>query len=188
MEHALVRLLDIDPDFIVDLRYATTDNFTGKVIYESGECYIHPGTADLLIKAKNKFREMGYRVKVWDAYRPLKAQQALWDVVPDDRFVARPPDMNAVREFRASHLNGMCVDITLTDEHGTELAMPTAFDEFGPLAGLERNDPDSDGYRNAALMRDVMESVGFERYVNEWWHFFDRRSVPTPYLDVDIKK
>ncbi|MDO4799316.1 MAG: M15 family metallopeptidase [Bacillota bacterium] len=185
---ALVRLLDRDPDFIIDLRYATANNFTGKVIYESGECYIHPGTADMLIQARNRFRELGYRVKVWDAYRPLKAQRTLWDVVPDDRFVARPPDMSRIREFRASHLNGMCVDITLTDLEGNELVMPTEFDEFGPLAGLERNDHDTEGYRNAKLMCDVMESVGFESYDNEWWHFFDRRSTPTPYLDIDIKK
>lgn len=71
----LVRLLDIDSDFIIDLRYATADNFTGQKVYQSGECWIDEHTAAILIQAKNIFRADGYRVKVWDAYRPIRAQK-----------------------------------------------------------------------------------------------------------------
>ena len=73
----LVRLLDIDSDFIIDLRYATADNFTGQKVYQSGECWIDEHTAAILIQAKNIFRADGYRVKVWDADRPIRAQKKI---------------------------------------------------------------------------------------------------------------
>lgn len=71
----LVRLLDMDPEFYVDLIYSTDDNFTGSKVYQSSECYIDKDTAIQLIDAKNKLKAMGYGVKVWDAYRPVSAQQ-----------------------------------------------------------------------------------------------------------------
>ena len=66
----LIKLLDLDDDFIIDLKYATEDNFTGKKIYQSDQCYMDRHTAEILIEAKNLFKEDGYRVKIWDAYRP----------------------------------------------------------------------------------------------------------------------
>ena len=73
----LVRLFDIDDDFILDLRYATKDNFTGEQIYSSNECYMDRHTAEILIKAKDIFKKDGYRVKIWDAYRPTKRPEKI---------------------------------------------------------------------------------------------------------------
>ncbi|MEF9921513.1 MAG: M15 family metallopeptidase, partial [Anaerovoracaceae bacterium] len=111
----LVKLVDYDTDFIIDLRYSTPSNFTGKKVYESNECWMDKHTCEILIKAKNIFKEAGYRVKIWDAYRPISAQAKFWDIMPDDDFVARPPDMSKITKFRPTHMNGLCVDVTLTD-------------------------------------------------------------------------
>lgn len=103
----LVRLLDLDDDFIIDLKYATADNFTGQKIYNSNDCYMDRHTAEILIRAKNIFTKDGYRVKVMDAYRPISAQEKFWQILPDDNFVARPPDMAKLKVFRPTHLNGL---------------------------------------------------------------------------------
>ena len=71
----LVRLLDVDPEFIIDLKYAKPDNFTGSVVYPFTECYIDVHTAAQLVKAKEMAKKDGYRIKVWDAYRPVSAQK-----------------------------------------------------------------------------------------------------------------
>ena len=84
----LVRLLDLDPDFIIDLRYSRKDNFTGKAVYDFKDCYIDIHTAKQLIAAKNAAKKDGFRIKVWDAYRPVSAQQRFWDILPDNDFVA----------------------------------------------------------------------------------------------------
>lgn len=182
----LVRLLDLDENFIIDLKYATTDNFTKEKIYKSGECYIHKNAANLLIKAKNMFYKDGYRVKVWDAYRPISAQAKFWSILPDNNFVARPPDMANIKEFKTNHMNGLCVDITLTDMGGTELVMPCEFDDFSPKASLSCLDISKEGRKNAEYMKSIMEGAGFTAYEGEWWHFYDKTIKPVPYMDYEI--
>lgn len=182
----LVRLLDLDEEFIVDLRYATDNNFTKEKIYKSSECYIHKNTAKLLIKAKNVFLKDGYRVKVWDAYRPISAQTKFWNVFPDSDFVAKPPEKGCVKEFKTNHMNGLCVDITLTDMAGKEIAMPSEFDDFSSNASLLSHDISEEGRKNAEYMKNVMEDVGFTSYDKEWWHFYDKTIKPVPYMDYEI--
>lgn len=113
----LVRLLDLDQDFIIELIYATPNNFTGSVVYNFTDCCIDIETGKRLVKAKDMAREAGFRMKVWDAFRPTSAQQKFWDLLPDNNFVAYPPDMDTIKEFKNSHMNGQCVDVTLVDQH-----------------------------------------------------------------------
>lgn len=132
----MIRLLDLDADFIIDLRYATADNFTGVQVYRSTECWVDAHTAQILIQAKNIFKAAGYRVKIWDAYRPIRAQRRFWEILPDDNFVARPPEVAKIKTFRPSHMNGMCVDVTLTNMDGTDIEMPSPFDTMNERAAL----------------------------------------------------
>ena len=182
----LVRLLDLDDDFIIDLKYATLDNFTKQTIYNSGICYINKNTAGMLIKAKNIFRKDGYRVKVWDAYRPISAQRRFFEIMPDPNFVAQPPDINSIKTFKPSHMNGQCVDVTLVDSQGNDINMPTEFDDFSSMAGLDCPYIPEIARKNAEYLKTVMESVGFQAYENEWWHFYDVTTPPTPFLDFQI--
>ena len=179
----LVRLLDLDPDFIIDLRYATADNFTKNVVYSSRECYIDRHTAGQLIAAKNAAKEKGFRIKVWDAFRPVSAQRRFWDLFPDNDFVARPPDVNNMTEFKNSHMNGQCVDVTLTDMNGNDIPMPSEFDDFTEKARLDCRQTTGEARKNAEFLRDIMEAAGFTPYAGEWWHFYDRNVRPVKYSE-----
>ncbi len=180
----LVRLLDVDPDFIIDLVYATADNFTGSVVYDSPECYIDVDTAQRLIAAKNMAKKDGYRMKVWDAFRPTSAQQRFWDLLPDNNFVAYPPDMETITEFKNSHMNGQSVDVTLTDMDGNDIPMPSKFDDFTEKARLDCPTTSGEALKNGTYLRDIMVRAGFSPYSGEWWHFYDRNPVPVRYTEA----
>ena len=182
----LVKLVNLDSEFIIDMRYATENNFTGQKVYESGECWINEHTAKILIEAKNIFKNDGFRVKIWDAYRPISAQERFWEIMPNDDFVARPPDMSKIKVFRPTHMNGMCVDITLTDMNENEIEMPSEFDDMTERASICNPFSSEKSKENAKYMRKVMERVGFKGYDKEWWHFYDLTTKPVPFLNFQI--
>ena len=94
--------------------------------------------------------------------------------------------MEKIKSFRPTHLNGLCVDITLTDMKGNEIEMPSEFDDFSERASLLCKTTSNTGRQNAEYMKNVMESVGFMAYENEWWHFYDITTEPTPFMDYQI--
>ncbi|KRL03002.1 M15 family metallopeptidase [Liquorilactobacillus capillatus] len=158
----------LDPTIIVELRYATKNNFTHQVIYDFTTAIARTGTAQKLVIANKLLQQQGYRLKVWDAYRPVSAQQKLFDVYPDPTFVALP-DPNF------SHQKGVTFDLTLTDLAGKELEMPTAFDDFSKLAF--RSSPRSPKLeKNYQLLNNAMLTAGFIGYPNEWWDYRDTES------------
>lgn len=182
----LIKLTDLDNDFIIDLKYATPDNFTGSTIYSSSECYIDINTASRLVKAKNQAKKAGFRMKVWDAYRPVSAQERFWELLPDNRFVAYPPDMATLTEFKNSHMNGQCVDVTLTDMNGNDIPMPSEFDDFTEKARLDCQETTGEARKNGEFLRDIMIDAGFTPYEGEWWHFYDRNVTPVRYSDLQL--
>lgn len=155
----------LDPSIIVDLRYATTNNFTNQKIYDFATAIARTGTAEKLAKASLALRNQGYRIKVWDAYRPVKAQERLFEVYPDPEFVAKPnPNF--------SHQKGVTFDLTLCDMSGNELEMPTAFDDF--TAKAHRNAECSpEAEKNYQILDVAMNKAGFVGYENEWWDYRD---------------
>jgi len=178
--HGLVGIESMDSSIVIDLRYATEDNFTGKQIYpDNSIALLRRETAIKLLQANNIFKEDGYTIKIWDAYRPLYAQQALWDHAPNSGFVANP-------QKGSKHNRGAAVDITLVDESGNEVEMPTEFDSFTDKAF--RNSPDHSDIekKNVEYITRVMQSCGFKGISNEWWHFDDINSLQYPLLDVDF--
>src|SRR3990167_4865629 len=124
----LVRVQDIDPNIVLDLRYATENNFTGKKVYPVAVCVLRKEAAQKLAAANAELMKDGYRIKVWDAYRPPYVQRIFWNLVPDERYVANP-DKGGSR-----HNRGGAVDLTLIDENGNELEMPTGYDDFSAKA------------------------------------------------------
>ena len=105
--------------------------------------------------------------------------------MPNDDFIARPPDMTKIKKFRPTHMNGMCVDVTLTDKEGNEIEMPSPFDIMDERASLNYSGHSETGRRNGEYLKQVMESVGFQAYECEWWHFYDVSTDPAP-LDYEI--
>lgn len=182
----LVLLNDLDDSFIIDLKYATEDNFFKKCFYPVKVCAIRKETGDKLVKANQIFRENGYILKIWDAYRPLSIQQEFYDAYPGTVFVAKPPDPTIISNLRPRHNNGMAVDITLVDKNGKELEMPSGFDDFTEKASPTYEHMTIEARKNIDYMRGVMEGLGFIIHEGEWWHFVDGVETPSPYLDIPL--
>ncbi|MFZ5989812.1 MAG: D-alanyl-D-alanine dipeptidase [Bacillota bacterium] len=177
----LIELVRIDDSFVLDIKYATEDNFTGKKIYTKSMCLIHKSTAKKLIAANNEFKKLGYRIKIFDAYRPFSAQQVLWDAAEDKSFVANP-------KKGSIHNRGAAVDVTLVDGEGNELEMPSGYDEFTKRARLDYKDCPKHQIENRELLGRIMVKHGFKRISNEWWHFEDTDAKNYPILDIAFEE
>ena len=164
---AFVRVRDYIPEITVDLRYATADNFTGQVIYTFSDAYLRYGTVKKLAAAQETLAEQGYGLKIWDAFRPVSAQFALWDICPDGRYVANP------NQGFSSHSRGNTVDLTLVTSDGEDVPMPTGFDDFSAKADRDYSDVEEEAALNALLLEETMIEAGFKPYSGEWWHFSD---------------
>ena len=171
-DDVFVKVEDHIPEVIVDLKYATEDNFTGKVIYDFKDAYLRYGTVKKLVKVQQQLKEQGYLMKIWDAFRPVEAQFKLWEVCPDDTFVANP-----VTGY-SSHSRGNTVDITITDMQGGYIEMPTAFDDFSEKAMRTYIGISEEAKNNSIFLEKLMEKEGFIPYKNEWWHFSDKIEYP----------
>ena len=171
-DDAFVPVLDYIPDIVVELKYSAEDNFTGQRIYLFHDAYLRYGTVKKLLRAREILQAQGLGLKLWDAFRPVSAQFALWEVCPDPRYVADP------RTGYSSHSRGNTVDITLVDAAGQELTMPTSFDDFSALADRDYSDCPEEAAQNALLLQTVMEEAGFRGYFGEWWHFSDVDTYP----------
>ena len=119
----LVDIKEVNPRIMVDMKYATEENFTKKKLYDSNTCFLRKSTAVKLDAVQKELEGMNLGLKVWDCYRPLAAQRTLWQILPDERYVANP-------EKGSRHNRASSVDVTLVDSQGKELPMPTGFDDF----------------------------------------------------------
>lgn len=166
-EDALVKIRDYIPDALVDLRYATADNFTGQAIYDFTEPYLRYGSVKKLMAVQEDLRALGLNMKIWDGFRPFAAQIKMWEVFPDDTYVA-DPTIGA-----SNHNRGCAIDLTLVDGDGKELEMPSAFDDFTVQANRDYSDCTEVAAQHAQLLEILMEKHGFKGYYGEWWHFND---------------
>ena len=159
-----VEAASVDSTIIIDLRYATPNNFTGRVLYKIPRCFLRKSVAERLARVQRKLREKGLGLKIWDGYRPLSVQKKMWAIVPDSRYVANP-------KHGSRHNRGAAVDVTLVDSTGMELHMPTGFDDFSPKAHRDWMGDDSLAIHNRRILEDAMTSEGFIPLSTEWWHF-----------------
>lgn len=162
-----VEVLDYIPDVVVDLKYATEDNFTGVVIYDFNEAYLRYGTVKKLAVVQEKLKSLGYRIKIWDAYRPFEAQKKLWEVCPDPRYIANPAN-----GMKAHNLGGT-IDMTIVTLEGEKVEMPSGFDEFSVIADRDYSDVSEEARNNAVMLEQIMTECGFEGYEGEWWDYSD---------------
>lgn len=159
----IVDVAKIIPDAVLDLRYATKDNFTGEAVYPKAVCKLHRAVATRLARAAKILRAQKRRLVLWDCYRPSAIQERFWKLVPDERYVANP-------KKGSRHSRGAAVDVALADEDGALLAMPTAFDDFTEKAH-RKNALAGKAGREARRLADAMTKVGFAGMSTEWWHF-----------------
>lgn len=171
-DHTFVRILDYIPTACQELPYATEENFTGKIIYDFQDAYLRYGTVKKLMLVSADLEEMGMYLKIWDGYRPVTAQFALWEACPDTRFVANPTTGGS------SHSRGNTVDLTVVDADGVEFPMPTDFDDFSSKADRDYGECTQEQRNNAIILELIMEKYGFVGYEREWWHYSDTNSYP----------
>lgn len=176
-----VMLSSLDKDIIIDLRYATAHNFTKKLVYPDNICVLRKGTAEKLVKANAQLEKLGYRIKVWDAYRPVYVQKIFWNLVKDSRFVANPYTGGSI------HNRGCAVDITLVKSDGSEVTMPSDFDDFSAAAYRTNTDMKNEAKKNLDLLTECMIQNGFKTIDTEWWHFEDTDSKNYKIADIDLK-
>jgi D-alanyl-D-alanine dipeptidase len=173
----LVNVSAMDNSIRSELKYATTDNFTKTILYDTLlNIYLHPLAADKLIKAQKYLKALhaDYSLLVYDAVRPLSIQKKMYKVVqntPYAAYVANPTRTGL-------HNYGMAVDLTICDKDGTPLDMGTPFDFFGSAAGINKEAEliqkgvlTNKQVKNRELLRKVMIHAGFKTIRGEWWHF-----------------
>ena len=159
----LVDVAKLIPDAVIDIRYATEDNFTKTKLYPVGVCKLRRAVATRLAAAAKTLRKQGRRLLVWDCYRPTSIQEKLWKLVPDERYVANPKQ-------GSRHSRGAAVDVALVAKDGTAVTLPTQFDEFSEAA---HRDKALDGEHGAEgrKLEAAMKAAGFVGMPTEWWHF-----------------
>ena len=159
-----VNLKSASNAFIIDMKYATTDNFMKQVVYDCDECYLRYKTIKQLMKANTDFLKLGYRIKIFDCYRPLDIQKKMWEIVPNADYVADPKKGSV-------HNRGGAVDITLVDKEGKELDMGTPFDFFGEEASHHYQNLSDVVKKNRAFLKETMLNHNFKSFDSEWWHY-----------------
>lgn len=160
----LVLVRENSHDVQIDLVYAGPNNFTGQTIYQYGLCLLHAEAEVALRKAVALAARMQLRLKLFDAFRPHEAQEALWAVAPLPGYIADPAK-------GSNHTRGVAIDLTLIDLQGCELDMGTPVDTMH-----EASHHFHAGHRavvqiNRARLLAVMLEAGFVHYGHEWWHY-----------------
>ena len=184
-EYGLVDISKLPSNFIIELRYASTNNFAKTQFYPKiAKAYLQKSTAEKLVAANEELYKLGYRIKILDAYRPNRYQYDLRNAAAEinpatQGYIADP-------KTGSHHNRGTTVDITLTDLEGREVNMPTGYDHFGPEASISYNECTKEQKENRELLGTIMEKHGFRRISSEWWHFDDVDFREYPLLDVDF--
>jgi len=173
----LVEVTSQIPDALVDLRYATDDNFMKKAVYPSGaRCLLLERAVKRLAKAAAVLRKRGFRLRLYDCYRPSHVQQQLWNAMPVVGYVADP-------KTGSHHSRGGSVDLSLVTLDGSEVEMPSAYDAFGKAAHTWYTGGPARARAHRDLLRETMEAAGFVRNAMEWWHYDEPDAVRFPLRD-----
>jgi zinc D-Ala-D-Ala dipeptidase len=179
-QYGLVNIHSLDNTIRVDLRYASTNNFTGKNLYDGlRNAYFPCDVANRLCNAQYFLKKYDSTLSlcILDAARPLHIQQMMWDSLdlPANikfNYLSAPSSISL-------HNYGCAVDLTIVDLRlGKELDMGTAFDQFDKLsepiyeaAFLAKKELSGTAFHNRKLLRSVMGRAGFNPINSEWWHF-----------------
>ncbi|MES2410426.1 MAG: M15 family metallopeptidase [Bacteroidota bacterium] len=162
--NAFVNLRNYSNDFVFDMKYATADNFLKEKVYPCDECFLRVKTVKALLDANKSFLEKGYRIKLYDCYRPKSIQKKMWAIVPDANYVANP-------NKGSIHNRGGAVDISLVDSLGVEVNMGTKFDFFGEEASHNYHNLSEEILANRKFLKEIMLQHNFKSFDSEWWHY-----------------
>jgi D-alanyl-D-alanine dipeptidase len=172
------------PDAVLDLRYATANNFTGTQLYPSdARCLVHQSMASGLKTAADELRRQGYLLVFWDCYRPHDVQVRMYQVVSNPDWVAKPGP------YSRSHESGRSVDVSLMSGSSRQpVDMGTTFDDFTDRAhAYATSGVTAAQQHNRGVLRTAMSAGGLSVYTGEWWHFDGAgASVQRPIINVPV--
>jgi zinc D-Ala-D-Ala dipeptidase len=181
-EKELIDLEKFIPNVVLDIRYATINNFTNEKIYNMAKAYARKPVAEALKKAQEDFGKAGFGIKIFDAYRPYKATVRFYEVYRDTTYVASP--------YKGSrHNRGCAIDMTLIDlKTGKELRMPTEYDSFRKEAWPTAKIKDAEVLKNRTLLINTMKKYGFKVNGSEWWHYDFIGWSKYEVMDIDFEE
>jgi D-alanyl-D-alanine dipeptidase len=162
----MVSLVQI-PGIVLDLRYASKNNFMHKELYPGNtkNSFLRKPVYQALDHVARDLAQQGLVPVIFDAYRPYSVTVEIWIPVKDERYAANPAK-------GSGHNRGVAVDLTLADAKTHRLLpMPTEFDNFSDSAHQHFNGTDTIRKANRDLLKRVMEKYGFLPLSTEWWHF-----------------
>lgn len=176
----LVNVERVVPGVVIDVRYATANNFMHTPLYSIAKVFLRKPAALALRDVQADLAREGLGLKIFDGYRPYSITERMWDPIRDPDFVADPAQ-------GSRHNRGAAVDLTIVDlRTGQEIAMPTGYDAFTPRARQDFNDLPPDVIANRAKLREVMTRHGFDALPSEWWHFDDRGWRNFELMDIPL--
>lgn len=202
LPHGFVRLRDVAPSILEDVRYAGSDNFTGAPVpgYEKPECWLLAPVAEALAAVARDAHGEGYGLVVWDAYRPQRASDHFlrWaqgsgpcDPVLRSRFHPRIDRRDLFEQGylsrRSSHSQGAAVDLGLVDASGAPVDFGAPFDFFDPLSATDCPGAPAHARASRSLLRRLMEARGFRNYAAEYWHYGYPVAADSPFHDKPIR-
>lgn len=179
----LVELVKLDPTIMLDIRYATTNNFLSTSVYTQARAFLQRPAAEALLRAHREVRREGYGLLIHDGYRPWYVTKIFWDATPKDKkiFVANPAE-------GSKHNRGCAVDLSLYDlKTGKEVRMPSGYDEMTTRAYADYAGGTPEERVRRALLRQAMEKQGFKVNPTEWWHFDYKDWKQYPILNVKFE-
>jgi D-alanyl-D-alanine dipeptidase len=180
LQYNLVDVRSLNKDIFVELKYATSDNFMGIVLYDRlKNAYLQKDVAERLSKVQDYLSQLkpGFHLLIYDALRPVSVQQKMWDALDSlppaelGKFVSNPKN-------RSLHNLGAAVDLTIVNEKGEPLDMGAGYDDIRQIAYpskekqfLSEGKLSAIHIENRDLLRKVMKSQQFRQIPTEWWHF-----------------
>ncbi len=178
----LVDLENFVPGIILDIRYATTNNFTKQQVYKQPKAFVRWPVAQSLKFVQEELIKRNLALKIFDAYRPYSATVLFYEIYKDTTFVASPWS-------GSRHNRGAAVDVSIVDiETGLEIQMPTGFDDFTEVASPNYMDLPDNVLENRELLITVMKKHGFRVYQSEWWHFDFMGWEGFPLMDLSFEE
>ncbi len=164
-DKGFVELKKLIPNLVLDIRYATPNNFTKVIQYYNPVVCMRIGPAKALQAVQAELNKKGLGLKVFDAFRPFGVTCHMWKMVRDKRYVANPMQ-------GSYHNRGLAVDLTIIElKTGKELDMGTGYDNFTDSAHQAFTQLPPQVLANRAMLRELMHSKGFRIFPTEWWHY-----------------
>lgn len=183
-EADLVELTKLDKTIKLDIRYATADNFMGRVVYPEARAFLQRPAAEAVVRVHKLLKKEGLGLAIFDGYRPWSITKLFWETVTLEqrKFVADPVT-------GSRHNRGCAIDLTIFDlKTGKLLPMPSGYDEFTERASPAYKGGTDEERANRDKLRRLMEADGFTVNSDEWWHFDFNEWQQYAIYDISFKE